>query len=248
MQRLGLRQKRQMPFGTPVRVMPLRPALITRNVLQLLRHRPLEHLRHVGLQPLMTIVLFINILALFLILRIYLTAVYRLVPVLAAKMTNNNRRLLLVLQILVGRRGQLEPRVHVLAVGPVGAKSGHVVGAEHAPHVAVPAVRPVPAEAAVVPRAVFYFALGVDVQERALLVVARVEPRVEVALGHFGHVVFVQELALIALFAEAAQPVLAHDRAVAADVSERAVGALLTAHRGAIELTYGCCRFYKIYN
>ena len=38
------------------------------------------------------------------------------------------------------------------------------------------------------------------------------ESCVEVALWHLAHVVLVQELALVALLAEAAKPMLAHDR------------------------------------
>ena len=48
------------------------------------------------------------------------------------------------------------------------------------------------------------------------------ELRVEVALGHLGHVVLVQELALVPLLAQPPQPVFAHDRLLAADVAERA--------------------------
>jgi len=118
--------------------------------------------------------------------------------------------------------------MHVLAGRSLGTETGQVVHAQHSPEMLVPAVRSVAAEAPLVPRAVLDLALRVDVQEGALLVVAGVEARVEVALGHLGHVVLVQELALVALFAESAQPVLAHDRPVAADVPE-GTGAPLVA-------------------
>lgn len=84
----------------------------------------------------------------------------------------------------------------------------------------VPAVGTVAAEASLVPRTILHLALRVDVQKGTLFVVAGVEPRVEVALGHLGHVVLVQELALVALLAQSSQPVLAHDRPVPANVSE----------------------------
>ena len=59
-------------------------------------------------------------------------------------------------------------------------------------------------EATVVPGAVLDLRLAVDVQELALFVAALAVLRVEVALGHLAHVVLVQELALVALLAQAA--------------------------------------------
>lgn len=146
-----------------------------------------------------------------------------------------------------GRWRQLEPWVHVLAAAAVGTEAGQVVGAQHTSHVPVPAVGPVSTEAAVVPRTVLDFALGVYVQERTLLVVARVKARIEVALGHLGHVELVQELALVALLAQPAQPMLAHDRPVAADVSEGTAGALVALHPvdAIVELTHGRSGFWK---
>lgn len=119
--------------------------------------------------------------------------------------------------------GQVELGVHELTSRAVHAKSGYVIGAYHPPGVPVPAVGPVPAEPPVVPRAVFDLRLRVYVQEGALLVAARVEPGIEVALRHLAHVVLVQELALVALLAQAPQPVLADDSPVALHVSEGAV-------------------------
>jgi hypothetical protein len=116
----------------------------------------------------------------------------------------------------------------IRTAGACRTESGQIIYTEHAAHVTMPTVGPVPAETAVIPRTVPDLGLGVNVKEGALLVVAGVEARVEVALGHFGHVVLVQELALVALLAEAAEPVLAHDGFVAANMTEGAGGALLT--------------------
>lgn len=45
---------------------------------------------------------------------------------------------------------------------------------------------------------------------------------VEVAFRHLGHVIFVEKLALISLFAESSQPVLTHHRLLPADVAKGA--------------------------
>lgn len=186
--------------------MSFRPALITRNVLKFLWH-------HSGEQRRMIIQVIAGIGALFfidfvvlgpvLVLGIDFVAVNRFVPVFAAEMADDNGGFLLVFDVLIWRRRELESGVHVLAVRSVGAETGNVVRAQHSADVAVPAVGPVSAEPAVVPRTVFYFAFGVYVEKGALFIVTSVETGVEIALWHFGHVVFVQKLALIAFFAQA---------------------------------------------
>ncbi len=89
------------------------------------------------------------------------------------------------------------------------------------------AIGAVAAETPIVPRTVPDLGLWINVEKWALLVVAGIETRIEVALRHLGHVVLVEELALVALLAEAASPVLAHYRFVAADMAKGAGGALL---------------------
>lgn len=119
--------------------------------------------------------------------------------------------------------------MHELALGPLRTEAGQVVDAQYTPDVSVPTIWSVPAESAVVPRTIFDLALGVDVQEGALFVVARVEARVKVAFGHFCHVEFVQELALVAFFAEAPEPMFANNRPISADVTEGARVAFVAA-------------------
>lgn len=117
--------------------------------------------------------------------------------------------------------GQIESRVHVLAVGAQRTEAAQVVQADDATRMPMPTVRSVPTEASIVPGTVLDLRLRIDVQVLAVLVRARLELRVEVALGHLAHVVLVQELAQVALLAEAAQPVLADHRSVGFDVSVR---------------------------
>lgn len=141
----------------------------------------------------------------------------------------------------LGRWWQFESGMHILATAAVRTEAGQVVGAQYTSHVSVSAVRAVSAEAAIVPRTVLDLALRVYVQERTLLVVAGVEAGIEVALGHLGHVELVQELALVPLLAETAQPMFANNCPVPANMSEWATAALVTLHAidSVVELAHG---------
>ena len=118
------------------------------------------------------------------------------------------------------------------------AEAGQPVDAENSPDVTVSTVGAVTAEPTVIPGTVSDLGFRVDVEEWTLLVVAGVEPGVEVALRHLTHVVLVQELALVSLLTQPPEPVLAHDGLVPPDVSEGTGGASLTSGAD-IELTHG---------
>ena len=76
--------------------------------------------------------------------------------------------------VLLGRGGDFEPRMCILALGSHGTEASQVVGAEDTANVTVSTVRPVPAETPVIPRTVSNLTLRVDVKEWALLVVTSV--------------------------------------------------------------------------
>lgn len=175
-------------------------------------------------------------------LRRHFLAIGRLVAQLSAKMAGGGTLLHLVLGHL-GHGWQFEARMHVLACRTVRTEAGQVIGAQHTAYMPMPTMWPMTTEAPVIPGTVFDFALRIDVQKWALFVVARIESRIEIAFGHLRHIVFVQEFTLIALFAQAAQPMFAHDCPVAANVPKRTRGALLTLRTvGAVEeLAHGCC-------
>jgi len=87
------------------------------------------------------------------------------------------------------------------------------------------AVRSVPTESPIVPWTVFDLAFRVDVTERTLLVATGLELGEEEALRHPAQVVFVQELAVVALLAETSKPMLAHHLLVFDDMTEGTEGA-----------------------
>lgn len=100
------------------------------------------------------------------------------------------------------------------------------------------------AEASVIPRTVFNFGLWIDVEEWTFLVatltyntdrISTVQTQsglkgtyknkqtkfgVEVAFRHLGHVIFMEKLALVSLFAESSEPVLTHHRLLPTDVAK----------------------------
>ncbi len=85
-----------------------------------------------------------------------------LMPGLTAKVTGNND-FLAKLGIVFGRCRQFEPWMSVGAGRTRGAKAGKVVEAKNSSDVAMATRWAVATEAAIVPRAVFDLALGVDV-------------------------------------------------------------------------------------
>lgn len=120
--------------------------------------------------------------------------------------------------------------MHVLARAALRTEARQIVCTEDAADVAMPAMRSVSAKAAVIPRTVLDLAFRIYVQKGAFLVVAGVESGIEVAFRHLCHVEFVEKLALVALLAEAAQPVLTHDGPVPANVPERTIRTLFAFH------------------
>lgn len=137
--------------------------------------------------------------------------------------------------------------MHVLATAAVRTEAGQVVGAQNTTHMPMATMGTVATETTIVPGTIFDLALRIYVQEGTLLIVARMKTRVEVALWHLGHVKLVQELALVALFAQTSQPMFAHDSPIATNVSEWTAGALVTVHAvdTIVELTHGGCGFWK---
>ena len=106
------------------------------------------------------------------------------------------------------------PWIGVLYNLTIGTESDEVVDAEHPPRMPMTTARTVPTKASIVPRAVFDLGRGVDVLKGTFFVETSAELLVEIALGHLGHVVFVEKLAVVALFAKTAQPMLANHRTV----------------------------------
>lgn len=99
----------------------------------------------------------------------------------------------------------------LLAGAAVGAEAGEVVRAQLAADVALAAAGAQLAEAALVVGAGRQLAARVDVQVQALVAVGTVAVAYEeVALGHLTQVVLVQELAALALLAQAPEPMLAY--------------------------------------
>jgi len=104
---------------------------------------------------------------------------------------------------------QFKPGMGICAFRSRRAEPCQVVDAEHPAHMSVPAVWTMPTEPSVIPGTVPYFSFWINMQKGTLFVVAGIESGVEIALGHLGHVILVEELALIPLLTQAPQPMLA---------------------------------------
>ncbi|KAK5636863.1 hypothetical protein RRF57_012575 [Xylaria bambusicola] len=102
-----------------------------------------------------------------------------------------------------------------LARFTIGTEASEIAQAQLPSHMSLAAIRAERAEAAVVVWARREFGQRVDVQVQTLVAVGAVPvAHEEVAFGHLAQVIFVQELASFALFAEGAQPVLAYEGVV----------------------------------
>jgi hypothetical protein len=102
--------------------------------------------------------------------------------------------------------------MHVLARLSIRTETGQVVFAQHATDMPMPAAGSMSTKSSIIPRTILDLALGIDVEESALFLVAGVEAGVEVAFRHLRHVVLVEEFAAIAFLAQRPKPMLAHDR------------------------------------
>lgn len=104
--------------------------------------------------------------------------------------------------LLCGSHWQFKPGVHEFTGRSLWAESYEVIHTNDSPSVSVSAEGTMFAEASVIPGTVFDLRLRVDVQEGAFFVTAFPKFGVEVTLRHLGHVILVQELTLVSLFAQ----------------------------------------------
>lgn len=126
------------------------------------------------------------------------------------------------------RRREFEPWMHEFTVFPIGTEAGQIEITQNSPHVPVTTAGSVTTKPSIVPGAIFYLTFWIDMQEGTFLVVTSIEPGVEVAFRHFGHVVLVQEFTLVAFFAQTTKPMLAHYRSVTTNVPEWTSGTFIT--------------------
>lgn len=131
-------------------------------------------------------------------LRGHLVAGYSLVSSFAAVVAYDVSLLRLLRGVL---NRKVELRVHKFALGAIRTKPAKVAQAHNATGVPVTTVRAMSTKTSIVPGAILNFRFGVYVQKWALLVTARVEAGVKVALWHLGHVELVEEFALVTLLA-----------------------------------------------
>lgn len=117
------------------------------------------------------------------------------------------------------------------ALRAIRAKASNVQRTGSIPHVLIATIRPMLAKAPPIPHTLP--PLGIRIHMLIYTLLIRTLPifRKEPAFGHLFQVVFVQELAGFAFFAEAAEPVFAHDALFRPDVL---VGAVVSSKADAL--------------
>ena len=199
--------------------MSLSSTFITSDLLQFFRYHSRKQLSRFIIFVLMLLCLFRNNCVF--VFSCYLVAVKCFVTVFTAEVTYNDWRFLLILEksfslilvlffksffylkILIWRSGQFKSGMHIFTTRAVGTKTCKIIRTQHSSNVSVSAVGSVPTKAPVVPGTIFYLTFGIYVKEWALFVVAGVETGIKVTLGHFRHVVFVQEFTLVTFLTQA---------------------------------------------
>jgi len=88
---------------------------------------------------------------------------------------------------------------------------------------AIFASRAVSTKAAVVPWTVFHFVEWINMHEITVFITARSEFCIKIALRHALHIILVKKLAIVTLFAQTSEPVLAHCSFFNFNMSERTI-------------------------
>ncbi len=91
--------------------------------------------------------------------------------------------------------------MHEFTGRPFWTESDKVIHTNDSPGMPVPAEGTMLAEASVIPRTIFDLGFRVDVEKRTFFVTALPEFGVEVTLRHLGHIILMQEFALVSLLA-----------------------------------------------
>lgn len=111
----------------------------------------------------------------------------------------------------IRRRRQFKSRMHKFTAGTVRTKTSEIIFTQNSSHMTMTTRGAMTTKSSIVPGAVFDLRFWIDVEESALFFMACIKSRIEVALGHFCHVIFVQKFAAVALLTESSQPMLAND-------------------------------------